>query len=71
LPRASRARSATRCCEAEDPGEALFGRQGPQGALKALAARPCHRPEPAARRTPAAWLPGQPGGRPALKQPTN
>jgi hypothetical protein len=64
LPRASRARPSARCCEAEDPGEALLGRQGPQGALQALAARPCHRPVAAPGRTPAARLPGQSRSRP-------
>jgi len=68
LPRASRARPAPRGCEAEDPGEALLGRQGPEGALEASAARARNRPVSAARRAPATRLPGQPGGRPALSK---
>jgi hypothetical protein len=68
LPCASCARSAACGCEAEDPGEALLGGQGAQGALEALAARPCDQPEPAARLAPAARLPGQAGGRPALEE---
>ena len=66
LPRPTRARPAARSCEAEDPGKALLGRQGPARSLEALPQGPRHRPVAAARLAPAARLPGQPRGRPRL-----
>ncbi len=67
LPRSTRARAAARSCEAEDPGEALLGRQCPARSLEALPAGTRRQAVAAARLAPAPWLPGQPGGRPAAK----
>ena len=66
VPRPTRARPAARSCEAEDPGKALLGRQGPARSLEALPQGTRHRPVAAARLAPAARLPGQPRGRPRL-----
>ena len=66
VPRPTRARPAARSCEAEDPGKALLGRQGPARSLEALPQGTRHRPVAAARLAPAARLPGQPRGWPRL-----